>query len=734
MALCGVVQLLVFLGYSYVAAVLTVRGYEWLSTAPGVVDIYLRSVVSGCALFVFLFIFPVLSKWLLMGRWKPREVRVWSLGYLRFWVVKTLVHFNPLILLFVGSPLYSMYLRALGAKIGRGVVILSRNVPVCTDLLTIGDGTVIRKDSFITGYRAHHGMIQTGRVTLGRDVFVGEVSVIDIDTSMGDGSQLGHASSLHAGQAVPAGEHWHGSPAQRATVDYRTGEPAACSTLRRAGYTVLQLLNVLAIYLPLAFGGLIIVLKAIPALSGLLDPATVVVTTRGFYVDTLVISLVLYFGSFVVGLLVVLTVPRLLNRFIKPDKVYPLYGFHYSLHRTIVLMTNLKAYTYLFGDSSYIVNYLRWLGYDLKNVQQTGSNFGQMVKHENPYLSVIGSGTMVADGLSIINADFSSTSFKVSRARVGAHSFLGNRIAYPSQGRVGDNCLLATKVLVPIDGKVRQNVGLLGSPSFEIPRTVERDSTFDHLAATRSGLRRRLAAKNRHNLVTMGLYLLVRWFFVFVVTLIASAAGDLYPSEGPGLVALASVSIVLLGALYWVLVDRVVTLFLPVKPLFCSIYDRRFWRHERFWKVPAVTYIQVFNGTPFKNVIWRMLGVRIGRRVFDDGLWLTEKTLASIGDDCTLNAGSGIQNHSQEDGAFKSDHTSIGAGTTLGVGAFVHYGVTIGDGVVIAPDAFLMKGEYVPSHTQWGGNPAREMRDHPVTLPARRSTKNNRPAALVSSR
>ena len=40
-------------------------------------------------------------------------------------------------------------------------------------------------------------------------------------------------------------------------------------------------------------------------------------------------------------------------------------------------------------------------------MQQTGSNFGQMVKHENPYLSVIGSGTMVADGLSIINADFS---------------------------------------------------------------------------------------------------------------------------------------------------------------------------------------------------------------------------------------------------------------------------------------------------------------------------------------
>ena len=53
---------------------------------------------------------------------------------------------------------------------------------------------------------------------------------------------------------------------------------------------------------------------------------------------------------------------------------------------------------------------------------------------------------------------------------------------------------------------------------------------------------------------------------------------------------------------------------------------------------------------------------------------------------------------------------------------------------MLAPDSFLMKGEEVPPHTRWGGNPAREMRDHPVTLPARRSRTNNRRAALVSSR
>ncbi len=138
------------------------------------------------------------------------------------------------------------------------------------------------------------------------------------------------------------------------------------------------------------------------------------------------------------------------------------------------------------------------------------------------------------------------------------------------------------------------------------------------------------------------------------------------------------------SALYFVLVERVITSFRPLSPRLCSIYDPYFWWHERLWKVPD-RYLNLFNGTPFKNVIWRLMGVRIGRRVFDDGCYITERTLASIGDDCTLGTGSKIQCHSQEDGTFKSDHSTLGAGCTLGVGAHVHYGVTVGDGAVLRP-------------------------------------------------
>ncbi|MGW3626147.1 Pls/PosA family non-ribosomal peptide synthetase [Streptomyces sp. NPDC000880] len=706
--LCGTLQFLIFLGYCFLAGLVTARGYEWVSAGSGLSDIYLRSVLFGGVGFVGLCTFPIVAKWILIGRWEPRQFPVWGLTYLRFWTVKALVHANPMIF-FVGNPLYVLYLRALGARIGKGVTIHSRTVPVCTDLLTIGAGTVIRKETFFLCYRAHTGRIQTGPVTLGRDVFIGEKTVLDIDTSMGDGAQLGHSSALHSGQAVPDGQRWHGSPAQRTELDYVRVAPARCGTLRRAGYGLLTVLQVLFLYVPLTVGGTYMLLAEVPALGNVLGPGTVGITSPELFIDALVLSLVLFFGFAVVGLAALFTIPRLLNLLIKPDKVYPLYGFHFSAHRAIARMTNIKFFKWLFGDSSYIVHYLRGLGYDLSRVEQTGSNFGTEVQHETPYLSSVGSGTMIADGLSIINADFSSTSFLVSRASIGPNNFLGNNIAYPSGARTGDNCLLATKVMIPLDGPVREGVGLLGSPCFEIPRSVERDSRFDHLRAGNE-LRGNLAAKNRYNIRTMGLFLFVRWLHFFGLTLLGLAAVDLYGAFGQVMIA-ASLALALgFTAVYFVLVERAIAAFRALRPQLCSIYDPNFWLHERLWKVP-VEYFNVFNGTPFKNVIWRLLGVRLGRRVFDDGCILTERTLITIGNDCTLNVGSKIQCHSQEDGTFKSDRSTIGAGCTLGVGAHVHYGVAVGDGAVLAPDSFLMKGEEIPQHARWGGNPATEMRD-----------------------
>ncbi|WP_204351539.1 hypothetical protein, partial [Serratia marcescens] len=67
----------------------------------------------------------IVAKWVLVGRWKPEVFPIWGWRYYRFWVLQTLIRTAPVVL-FRGSPLYNLYLRLLGAKLGRNAVIECR--------------------------------------------------------------------------------------------------------------------------------------------------------------------------------------------------------------------------------------------------------------------------------------------------------------------------------------------------------------------------------------------------------------------------------------------------------------------------------------------------------------------------------------------------------------------------------------------------------------------------------
>src|SRR6201987_3558704 len=102
--MCGALQLLSFFVYAWAVALVGARAYEWISAAQGYAQLYLRSVVFGGAAFIVLCTLPIVAKWVLIGRWKPQQIRIWSLGYFRFWVVKKMVKANPLVPMGVGSP------------------------------------------------------------------------------------------------------------------------------------------------------------------------------------------------------------------------------------------------------------------------------------------------------------------------------------------------------------------------------------------------------------------------------------------------------------------------------------------------------------------------------------------------------------------------------------------------------------------------------------------------------
>ena len=97
--------------------------------------------------------------------------------------------------------------------------------------------------------------------------------------------------------------------------------------------------------------------------------------------------------------------------------------------------------------------------------------------------------------------------------------------------------------------------------------------------------------------------------------------------------------------------------------------------------------LEPLRGTPWINVYLRLMGCRIGRRVFTDTTDITEQDLV-----------------------MKVSGVDIGARATVGSLAIVLYDAVIEPDAQLGDLSVLMKGERLPAGTSWEGSPARPAR------------------------
>jgi non-ribosomal peptide synthetase-like protein len=524
---------------------------------------------------------------------------------------------------------------------------------------------------------------------------------------MGDNTQLGHASSLQSGQRVPDGKHYHGSPAVETSSNYcpiegRNGRLSV--DVRGTIYVSLILATLLLVIVPVT---MILVsyvwdLECPSHLASMYCPLISSMSTPLL----LAISAAFFFGALGLGLAAVYIIPRLCMKLLRPGVTYTYFGFHYLLQSIIQGVSHSGFLLSLFGDSSAITKYMSYVGWNLNTVYQTGSNMGSDQKHDNPFLCNLGSGTMISDGLKMINMQMSVTSFRLAETKIGDNNFLGNGIYYPPNGRTGTNVLFGTKTMVPIDGPVRENVGLLGSPAFEIPRMVNRDRDLNASFDEQTRLAR-LRRKNKYNLVTALLFLAISWVGVFAAFVLMRAAFASFDRFGIFAFFAAIVALTATSMAFFIVLEHASRGFKPLQPKLASIYDPYFWWHERHWKLSGSPLMAMFVGTPFRGMLLRAMGMKVGAKLFDGGAGITERSLTEVGDYANLNEGCVLQAHSLEEGVFKSDYIRFGNRCSVGPMAFIHYGVSTENHVVLDADCFLMKGEILDSHTAWSGNPAK---------------------------
>lgn len=115
---------------------------------------------------------------------------------------------------FRATPLWTMYLRLNGARIGRGVYVNSLEV-MDHNLLEFADGVVIGAGTHLSGHTVEAGFVKTGAVHLGRNVTIGVGSVVGIDVTIGIETQVGALSLVPKHSRLPSHAVYAGIPVRR---------------------------------------------------------------------------------------------------------------------------------------------------------------------------------------------------------------------------------------------------------------------------------------------------------------------------------------------------------------------------------------------------------------------------------------------------------------------------------------------------------------------------------------
>ncbi|MFE0515452.1 Pls/PosA family non-ribosomal peptide synthetase, partial [Streptomyces sp. NPDC058964] len=156
----------------------------------------------------------VVAKWLLVGRHRSGEHPLWSSFVWRNELADTFVEVVAVPWLagsVPGTPLMTVWLRGLGARVGRGVWVESYWLPE-TDLVTLEDAVCVNRGCVLQTHLFHDRILRTDTVVLREGATLGPGGIVLPGSTVGARTTLGPASLVMAAESVPDDTRWLGNP------------------------------------------------------------------------------------------------------------------------------------------------------------------------------------------------------------------------------------------------------------------------------------------------------------------------------------------------------------------------------------------------------------------------------------------------------------------------------------------------------------------------------------------
>ncbi|MBM4052482.1 MAG: amino acid adenylation domain-containing protein [Planctomycetes bacterium] len=629
----------------------------------------------------------VIIKRVLIGRYQPGWVPVWSSRHVREWMVEQVGSTIPWSIV-DGTAATSWGLRRLGARVGNRVH-LHRGVNVLRsgwDLLELGDGVTLCQDAAVLVSRIDRGGIEHGRICIGEGATIGVRATVEPGVSIGAGADLAPLATVRAGASVPAGARWDGVPggvagsASSNPHEVRddlgpVGHAAVSCAARMLVYVGMGAIAALScIVVDRALGGALAAWLRSPSGSWSLLAAACGAVVLAVPLWLLAAALALRCtGTIMPGTYAIFSVTAL--------RIWWRTGMVESAGRWI-------------SGTLFWPMWLRLAGMRIGRDTELSSIIDVL-----PETVSIGKGCFFADGIYFASPEWSRGVVTVAHTGLGDETFVGNHAVVPAGRAYPDRLFIGVSTVAPSGS--HDGDGWFGIPPMRLTRreVVSVDRRLTH----EPGVLQRI---NRWSWESARCLAVVPAIVGVAIWLGLAAQGDGTMASMAWWGTLAAVAawawLVAFGiTAKWILLGRVQPGQHGLWSCWCSRWD---YLYVLWWFSARVALGRV-DGTPVLAWCLRAAGTRIGRDVMlgPGATQIVDPDMLSYGDRSAVACHP--QAHTFEDRVLKIDHVRIEHDASAGENAVTFYGSVIEHDARLEPGSVLMKGGVVAAGTVACGAP-----------------------------
>lgn len=585
-----------------------------------------------------------------------------------------------------GATWVNIYARLLGAKLGSGVDLHS--LPPVTGLLSIGDQAAIEPEVDLSGYWIDGDRIHVGAIEIGANARIGTRSTLLPGSVIGANAHVEAGATVTGTKAIKANSRWAGSPAKKVgRSKYRFPQEPPSRRSR---------------WIPI-YGGTAVVLFLLPLLALAAGGGVMLLAHQRLTGHILYFAPVGALVAFATYMAVVVVLVRLLS--IKLADAVLARGGVFPVRSTLGwriwlierLMDDARTFLFPLYAAQLTPWWLRLLG------AKVGSDAEISTALLVPALVEIRDGSFLADDTLIGGYELSGGWMRIEPTKIGKRGFVGNSGIAGAGRKLSKNSLVA--VLSSTPKKTKAGSNWWGSPP-ERMRRVTVAPTSDEARTYKPGLRVKCARGVLETLRLLAPMTSATLGAGFLWTL-----HQLYISVGLGVTWLLSGVVLTMFGILALVITAVMKWLCVGKH---RVADHLLWSpfvwlnelQDAFVEVVAAPWF--FNpqqGTGLFNAGLRLLGVRLGSGAWVESYWFPETDLCHIGKAASIGPGTVIQTHLFQDRVMSLGTVSLADGATLGAHSVVLPAAVIGENTVIEPGSLVMRGDQVPPHSRWQGNP-----------------------------